>query len=516
MVCKTANKYYTNIMSFWETLSLCFVKRCIFNIDIRISEQSSCDTFCASIVCTDLKTAYDVCRTIEFGYYGSHTTLVNKEDISTELLFFSVNIDVRLYDVFKENITKHVGESNKLGRKIRLTECAEDYGRCTLTVSSKHSRYTMLMRTFFNKIVQPTIILPITSNFQRYFTCSDASLLLDGIGRRTNTFIHISPEQDSLYVYGLHKDAPNVDIMLNNCLSASPSSLVENTFGWFYMRIHSGGDIKKIGELCRRLSASDTVCKRWSVEHIAFLPRQDHVVFKSRDDNIVKTKQRIRSDLNSIGILCSDVNTRESQCCTCFASVHSHESYTLQQCDHTYCKECIQLQIQCALNTSTLPINCAECSTPVSYVDLKMICGADVLNKLHKASFNIFIRTHKQYSYCPDHNCSGAADVRVKYSCMLCQSKLCCECMELSHETMSCEEYTYENTVIDNWINENSPNRKRCPSCGIGIEKYDGCLNVCCATCKKNVCWKCFQFFDSGGECYIHLDKEHGGYWQDR
>ena len=519
LVCKKANKYYKNVKSFWETLSSCFEKSDIFNIDISISEESSRDTFYASIICTDLKTAHNVYQKIELGFCGSHTTLVNEQYMSMQMLSFFVDIDNSLYSVLKDKMLYCAGRSNKLERDIKFTEYVGGYNRQKGKISSEDTRYTMLIMTHFSKMFQPALIWSIPDYILPYFTGIDASVLLDEIGNNTNTFIHISPELNSLYIYGSKKDASSVDKMIHILLSPSYSEN-QNVSGWFYIDIDWEGNLKIVQDLTHRLNEARTLCERWNIHAIKFLPRQSRVGFNARMDNYKRCKTLICSDFTDLGIICAETNITESQCCACFVPVKSDESYSLQQCGHVYCMECIKLQIKCALQTSTFPINCAECNTPVSCMDIKILCGRYQLDievqKLNSASLNIFIGAHKHYRHCPNYNCKGFIDTTIKYRCILCHSKICSDCLEVFHEPETCEEYIAHFKQVDHWINERPDDRKRCPNCGIGIERTTGCYNVSCIACKKKICWGCLAFFDYAKECYRHLTKTHGGYWGDR
>ena len=139
-------------------------------------------------------------------------------------------------------------------------------------------------------------------------------------------------------------------------------------------------------------------------------------------------------------------------------------------------------KIKCALQTSTFPINCAECNTPVSCMDIKILCGRYQLDievqKMNSASLNIFIRAHKQYRHCPNYNCKGFIDTTIKYRCILCHTKICSDCLDVFHEPKTCEEYVDNIKQVDHWINEQPDDRKRCPHCAIGIERTTSCYNV--------------------------------------
>ena len=64
---------------------------------------------------------------------------------------------------------------------------------------------------------------------------------------------------------------------------------------------------------------------------------------------------------------------------------------------------------------------------------------------------------------------------------------MCFKCGAISHPGVTCEnvgnaelrEYMAKNDVV------------KCPSCGFGTEKIDGCNHMTCAKCNYNWCWIC-------------------------
>lgn len=52
---------------------------------------------------------------------------------------------------------------------------------------------------------------------------------------------------------------------------------------------------------------------------------------------------------------------------------------------------------------------------------------------------------------------------------------------------------------------------KKCPNCGEGIQKNEGCQHMTCLKCNSHICWNCLKFFKTSKECYDHLAKQCGG-----
>jgi hypothetical protein len=57
---------------------------------------------------------------------------------------------------------------------------------------------------------------------------------------------------------------------------------------------------------------------------------------------------------------------------------------------------------------------------------------------------------------------------------------------------------------------------KKCPACHVPVFKTGGCNRVTCR-CGKSFCWKCEHkdrvAYNTPADCYAHLQKVHGGYW---
>lgn len=45
---------------------------------------------------------------------------------------------------------------------------------------------------------------------------------------------------------------------------------------------------------------------------------------------------------------------------------------------------------------------------------------------------------------------------------------------------------------------------RRCPGCGLGTERRDGCLHMACPDCSTHWCYFCRSVYDSGPDCYAH------------
>ena len=212
-----------------------------------------------------------------------------------------------------------------------------------------------------------------------------------------------------------------------------------------------------------------------------------------------------------------------TQCVVCFESTKADECYMLQCCGHCCCHSCLCQQMDTAVKNNQFPIRCAQCDLPFSILD---VINLDGLNgKIHTenlltASLRHFINSSpNDYMVCPNTTCdsvlvidSGIVQTKGERSvvqCKFCKMTLCFNCKSHDHPGISCEENMQD---IVGWIKGDPVNRRRCPSCSMGIQKNGGCHNVWCTYCKKAICWKCNEIFETEDLCYRHMRSEHGGY----
>merc|ERR1711959_714195 len=90
----------------------------------------------------------------------------------------------------------------------------------------------------------------------------------------------------------------------------------------------------------------------------------------------------------------------------------------------------------------------------------------------------------------------GAQDNPIM-TCHICQHRTCFNHRVAWHSGKTCEMYDRDMAESDeaqlvHWIDSNA---KRCPKCGMGIEKNDGCDHMTCQRmaggCGAEFCWRC-------------------------
>ena len=105
---------------------------------------------------------------------------------------------------------------------------------------------------------------------------------------------------------------------------------------------------------------------------------------------------------------------------------------------------------------------------------------------------------------CPYPNCNSyleLKDIKNRYITCLNRHKYCFLCLKKPHGNSPCE------INIDADLNEYAQNHfvKKCPHCGIIIEKQSGCNHITCSKCGHQWCWLCNKEYSQNhfieGEC---------------
>ena len=87
---------------------------------------------------------------------------------------------------------------------------------------------------------------------------------------------------------------------------------------------------------------------------------------------------------------------------------------------------------------------------------------------------------------------------------------MCFKCGAVSHRGVSCN--NVGNAELRNYIRSN--NVGKCPHCGFGTEKIDGCNQMTCSKCRNQWCWICGGKYRNGHFSEANLFGCPGGQFQ--
>ena len=192
------------------------------------------------------------------------------------------------------------------------------------------------------------------------------------------------------------------------------------------------------------------------------------------------------------------------QCKICLAVTSDY--YDLD-CKHRYCVPCFTMFCESLLDScKILPeeLQCPDCEKVFSDSQYFRFLSFEVVNKINELRFKIKgqkLVAQNQAVNCPIPDCPGYAyilkDEKIT-ACCKCRCTLCCSCGLSIHPGITCEENkavnqdeTLEKLLL-------SQNWKRCPTCGVPVEKMDGCQFLYCDSLickgKNNLCYLCGRF----------------------
>jgi hypothetical protein len=190
-------------------------------------------------------------------------------------------------------------------------------------------------------------------------------------------------------------------------------------------------------------------------------------------------------------------------------------------CGHSYCTSCLWHYLESAANAKKFPLNCmgnnTSCRSPLPIPLIKRFLTVQRFNQLVEVAFLSYLDQHpRELKYCstPDCNQIYRRDPTKPFlQCPACFSTICSSCQEESHEGMTCLQFKcYGLTAGQEWFTDDWASArgiKKCPGCGIWIEKTEGSCNHLTCKCGDHVCWKCMGIF-TPETIHAHMHNVHG------
>ncbi|KAI6889472.1 hypothetical protein KC363_g7460 [Hortaea werneckii] len=91
------------------------------------------------------------------------------------------------------------------------------------------------------------------------------------------------------------------------------------------------------------------------------------------------------------------------------------------------------------------------------------------------------------------------------FECHACGARACVPCDRPYHDGESCVQYQHR--IRDRLDEEDQTlqtiqkSTRKCPACGVNIQKNGGCPYMICHKCKTSFCWTCMRDIDPTGRC---------------
>jgi len=190
-------------------------------------------------------------------------------------------------------------------------------------------------------------------------------------------------------------------------------------------------------------------------------------------------------------------------------------------CGHAYCHGCLRHFLVTASDTKRFPLSCmgdeGKCGVPIPLpVIQRFLVPAQVKHLLEVSLLDHLDRHPDKFKYCTTPDCPEIYSLESIsgdgiFRCRSCFVSACMSCGE-DHEGFSCDEWKAHRDsearerLLEEWAE--GKDVKKCPECGIWIEKNGGCNNMTCGKCGVHICWGCMGVF-TADNIYGHINAGH-------
>ncbi|KAL6066785.1 RBR-type E3 ubiquitin transferase [Balamuthia mandrillaris] len=204
-----------------------------------------------------------------------------------------------------------------------------------------------------------------------------------------------------------------------------------------------------------------------------------------------------------------EAEEREYSCPICYCDYKIAEMYTLDQCFHRFCFECIGQYLKVKIEEGQVrKIICPDpkCSETITPAEIKHCVSQELFEKFEEFSLQAALNQMPDLRWCPKPGCKNAMIGDEENPMMICSNpsckySFCFKCKEEWHADATCEQYQQwkiENSEADakyaEWVRTNA---KPCPKCHCSIEKNGGCNHMTCQQCSHQFCWLCMKDYTS-------------------
>ncbi|XGW14339.1 hypothetical protein V3C99_000568 [Haemonchus contortus] len=220
-------------------------------------------------------------------------------------------------------------------------------------------------------------------------------------------------------------------------------------------------------------------------------------------------------------------------CEVCFENKAGRHCVRFFPCGHSFCKDCVTTFFKEKLTSQKVsPLTCLadECESTASQKVIIELLGQKEYDRYEEILLKKALERMDDLVTCPRISCQKPSAISETTehlaTCLVCGYNFCTSCHRGYHGLHPCAWGTREVTLsqylqaspedrmkmalyyggIENleaemekafeetdgrsyaWIEENS---KRCPQCGIPVQKNNGCNLVVCIICDTPFCWSC-------------------------
>ncbi|BFZ24718.1 hypothetical protein BsWGS_27757 [Bradybaena similaris] len=360
-----------------------------------------------------------------------------------------------------------------------------------------------------------------TNNLLRKFLKQQGREALKKIECLLDVLIVVNERRETVHIYGSEAKVNQTQIEINKYLGKLAKGK--------QVDVNLKGSDKPPGlmkELIRKYgSLHDELVQQFSLTDVDIDFRQQKLsIFGPIEcvDNIVGSIAELAESLSRPGV--SHIEKEMPDCVVCMTPVEQKsELYRLEACGHSYCLDCLKMQIKVSVQDKKFPIVCSgeDCGMSLVWKDLNFCIRKKWTSeeKLMDKAVNAFVASNpEKYKFCLTPECPVIYAVTTneegcEFNCPSCFMSLCTSCHTAYHSGLTCHMSSIEEEVerqLKLWVREDPTNRKWCPKCKIGVEKTEGCNKMQCSSCRTVFCWICLEIAVDSQKCYAHLMKNHG------
>ncbi|XP_004295315.1 PREDICTED: probable E3 ubiquitin-protein ligase RNF144A-B [Fragaria vesca subsp. vesca] len=179
-------------------------------------------------------------------------------------------------------------------------------------------------------------------------------------------------------------------------------------------------------------------------------------------------------------------------CDICVEAKPAHESFGIKNCSHVYCTDCVVKYVDSKLQENIASIGCLvpDCKGSLDPEHCHSILKPEVFEKWGRILCEDMIIGSQKF-YCPFKDCSamliddGAEAVRES-ECPNCKRLFCAQCKVPWHAQLTCSQFKRRSTndpEKEDIMMEKLAFKKhwrKCPWCGIYVERTGGCTSIRC------------------------------------
>jgi hypothetical protein len=224
-------------------------------------------------------------------------------------------------------------------------------------------------------------------------------------------------------------------------------------------------------------------------------------------------------------------------CDICF-ELKSGDRFTVLECKHEFCNQCIQLMIESAVAECNFQIKCPKlgCRALLGPHEIRRILDNRTLfDQWTELTLKHAFQTMDDFCWCPRCSSIAVEDFEDNTAdCSRCYYVFCTLCMDSRHPGVQCVSMETKLEMLKKKadggkaeaiaqlrrkeqelksLNLIEKTTKPCPSCGEGVEKTEGCNKMTCV-CGAMFCWRCgdevegYDHFNEGGSCVLFDEAE--------